>query len=210
MPIRFDSHRDAALGEPCEATDGPNFSARKIAEAVCDGWIDEVDSIARDTDLSEDTASGPGSRTKAFVKSQSARMARLKDDADRRLDGEGGDLGALVHTERASAGLVSASGDAATEMRAAAIRAQFQASSVEARLQTIHSGSAEVGRALLFAPDMGGQPLLDARSREVIEDRLLAAQNPERHAALAIRKADHARAKFSVERAKAFIGRKRI
>jgi len=210
MPIRFDAHRDAALGEPCEATDGPNFSARKLAEASVEGWIDEVDAIARDTDLSDDTASGPGSRTKAFAKSQSARMARLKDDADRRLDREGKDLDALVHTERASAGLVSASGDAATEMRAAAIRAQFQAMSVEARLQAIHSGSAEVGRALLFSPDFGGQPLLDARSRDVLEDRLLSAANPERHASLAIRKADFARAKFSVERAKAFVSRKRI
>jgi hypothetical protein len=199
----FDAHRQAGLGSPTEATEGPNFDVFKLATAATENFVDRIDAIRGDPDLSD------VGKAAAIAKEQAARAPGLADAA-RRLKKESADLDALVHEQHAFAGLTSPAEDSATELRAIAIRSQFAAMSPSDRLQAIHGGSAEVARALYHSFDFGTAPLLDARSREVIEDRLLSAANKERHAAIAIRRADHARARAALESATAFVNRGRL
>ena len=197
----FDARKSAPLGAPPVAGEGPNHDAYLLATNATEGFRDAAEAIRLDPDLVGDTE-----RAKALGKEQGSRAAKLQD-AKRRLEGEGEELEALLHDQRAFAGLVSPAEDAVTEMRAAAIRSQFAAMSPSDRLQAAKSGSDEVARALYFAPDMGGTPLLDPKLRAAITERLLSGNNPERHEAIAIRVEDHRRARFAVERALGFIGR---
>jgi hypothetical protein len=198
----FDAHRQAGLGTPVEAETGPNADAFKLATAATAGFIDRIDAIRSDPDLS-DTG-----KAAAIAKEQAARAPGLAD-AERRLKKESADIQALEHEEKAFAGLISPAEDAATEVRAQGIRSAFAALPASGKLVAVRAGSLETIRALWHWPDLGGVPPIEPKLREVIEERLLSARDPERYGAITIRKADHARAKFALGQALGFVNRNR-
>ena len=198
--MEFDVRKSAPLGAAPVATDSPNGQAFLLASSACEDYAAAAEAIRVDPDLSD------AGRAKALGKEQGSRAAKLQD-AKRRLEGEGEEISALLHDQRAFAELISPADDAATELRAQSIRATYASLSLSGRLQAAKSGSDEVARALYFAPDMGGTPLLAPALKEAIAERLLSATNPERHEAISTRVEDHRRAKFAVDRANSFIGR---
>jgi len=196
--MEFIVGKSAPLGAAPVATEGPNHDAFLLASNACEGYADACSRIANDPDLKD-----PG-KAKARGKEDGARFATVAD-AERRLAPEGEELKALLHGQKAAAGLISP--DPEAELRSQSIRATYASLSPSDRLAAVRNGSPEVLRAIYHSPDMGGAPLVDPKLRASIEERLIEGVGKDRAAALAVRVEDNRRARHAVDRAARYLGK---
>jgi len=210
--MQFDAHRQAPLGSEPESTEGDSRDAFALCIGATTGFIDAVDSIRGNAELSDPSDSLPAHKSGkgiAIAKLQAERQSKYLDRAQTLVARNAVAVSVLKNEERKSAGLTQPDAAHASAVRAQEIRSLYSALSPSEKNSVIHGDDAEVLKALYFAPSIG-PALLDERSKEVIEQKLLSAHDPARHAAIAVRAEDARRSAYALEVAQNFIGRKRV
>jgi hypothetical protein len=202
MSTVFDPYRQAPTGQAPEATEGDAADIAKLCTGAQENFINEVDRIRQDPMLSDE------GKADKITKLTGERQAQYLDRAQT-LDARNQvAVAVLRNEERKSAGLVQPDAAHASAVRAQEIRALYANLSPSEKLAAVHSDDVEVLKALYFQVGIG-PALLDAKSKSLIEEKLLSAHDPARHAVINVRIEDARRAAYSLEVTKKFINRNR-